>query len=373
MRSVGFHISNQFGPVLDLACLLLIFAIAAFAQSTDQSFPTPVTTNEISGTIKARDVGDSRLTTFYFTFDADQGDLFLNALTKNFTGDIDVFVSPGLRPLTKIVVYSDLSSNETGRVIYLRKPERLILRIEGRSPGDDAGIYQIKFAGSFVASRAEANPEPELPKANVENTSGIRVNSVGTIIEVIPKPIPTPKEAVAEVIADKQSETTDAKSADTEPVTSDETAKAPVEEKKSDAVPKTEVVVTEGVVAEIRPEKPIVRNTRRARTGRASRSVAKPPAKEAAKETSETEEPVAEPGAPEKAKPAPRTKKPKAETIDPMANIRLVILFKDGKSIERPMSEVFKFGVERGVLTVISKDGRIGRYQMIEVSRVTIE
>jgi hypothetical protein len=48
-------------------------------------------------------------------------------------------------------------------------------------------------------------------------------------------------------------------------------------------------------------------------------------------------------------------------------------LFKDGTTIERPMSEVLRFTVDKGVLTVISKDGRIGRYSILDVAKVTIQ
>ena len=58
---------------------------------------------------------------------------------------------------------------------------------------------------------------------------------------------------------------------------------------------------------------------------------------------------------------------------DPLQNINLVILFKDGRTIQRPMSEVFRFSVDKGILTVISKDGTIGRYSILEVAKVTIE
>src|SRR6186713_2299282 len=71
---------------------LLAFALTAStaAQSTNQNFPTPITANEIEGTIKARDVGDSRVTSYYYQFDAGQGDLFINIVTRNLTADIDV-------------------------------------------------------------------------------------------------------------------------------------------------------------------------------------------------------------------------------------------------------------------------------------------
>ena len=86
---------------------LLIWTCAASGQSTNQNFPTPVTTGEISGSIKARDVGDARLTSYFYQFDGDQGDVFINVVARNFTGDIDVFTLNGLRPITKIVLFAD--------------------------------------------------------------------------------------------------------------------------------------------------------------------------------------------------------------------------------------------------------------------------
>ncbi len=37
------------------------------------------------------------------------------------------------------------------------------------------------------------------------------------------------------------------------------------------------------------------------------------------------------------------------------------------------MSEVLKVGVDKGVLTIISKDGAIGRYSILDVAKMTIE
>ena len=58
---------------------------------------------------------------------------------------------------------------------------------------------------------------------------------------------------------------------------------------------------------------------------------------------------------------------------DPLEKVNLVILFKDGTTIQRPMSEVLRFTVDKGLLTVIAKDGSIGRYSILDVARVTIE
>ena len=71
-----------------------------------------------------------------------------------------------------------------------------------------------------------------------------------------------------------------------------------------------------------------------------------------------------------------KTEKPKpVKSLPPaaMENIRLIIVFKDGAKIERPMSEILKVGVDKGVLTVITKDGTIGRYSILDVEKMTIE
>ena len=34
----------------------------------------------------------------------------------------------GLRPLTKMVIYADAGSGETGRLVYLRKPEYIVIK-----------------------------------------------------------------------------------------------------------------------------------------------------------------------------------------------------------------------------------------------------
>jgi len=343
---------------LVVLAVISLGSIDAYAQSNDQSFPTPVRSNEISGTVKARDVGDSRLTTYFYTFEGDQGDLFVNVQTRNFTGDIDVYIASGLRPLTKIVMYADISETETGRVLYLRKPERLIMRIQGRTPGDDDATFRIKFAGGFSASKLEDSQNPEIPKVNTESNSGIKVNSVGTILEVIPKPTPAPKETVAAV----ESET---KEKAEENVVAKKREDDPGEEMRS----KPEVVITDPVGAEkkIETTKIPVRTNRRTRT----RAPVKPKAEPVADTTPEDlkkEETTTKPEAKKRA-----IRKTVEPEVDPMANVRLVIYFKDGGTIERPMTDVFKFSIERALLTVISKDGTIGRYKMLEVSRVSIE
>jgi hypothetical protein len=328
----------------------MVWPLSAAAQSTSQSFPTPVASSEISGTIPARDIGDSRVTTYYYTFEGSIGDVFVNVATKNFTGDVDIFADNGLRPLSKIVVYADLAENETGRVIYLRKPEKLLLRVQGRSPGDETASYRIKFAGSFVAAKeSDAPAEPELPKVTAKNETGIRVNSVGTIIEVAPtgRRTETPRETAAVERAAKTEPTVAAK----------ETAVAEKEPETAEPAKPEELkptVITTETLREIKTEKPARTRSAR-RTTTAKNNTLKRTATPAAADAPAAK---AEDGPPE---------------ADPLANIHLVIQFKDGKSIERPMNEVFKFSVDKGVLTVVSKDGRIGKYSILEVEKVTIQ
>ncbi len=289
-------------------------------QSSDQNFPTPVTASEISGVIKARDIGDSRLTTYYYAFDGSQGDIFINVVTKNLSGDIDVFMVDGLKPLTKMVIYADAGNSETGRLVYLRKSERLLLRIEGRTPGDDAATFRIKFAGSFISlALVKSDKPPTLDKTTSDGENDVKVNSVGTIIPITPKPqypkktteTEKPKETIAKV------------------------------EKPEKTENKKPVIVVEGMPkpTEITVKKP----------------ASKPPAKP---QPSKTDTPPA------------KTEEPQP---DPLASIRLVIRLKDGKVIERSMSEVLKFSVDKGVLTVITKDGDITRYSILAVAKVTIE
>ena len=91
MKSVRHNLVYVLGFCVAALCL----SYCANAQSTDQNFPTPVTTNQILGTIKARDIGDSRLTTYFYAFDGEQGDIFINVVSKNLSGDIDIFIVDG--------------------------------------------------------------------------------------------------------------------------------------------------------------------------------------------------------------------------------------------------------------------------------------
>jgi hypothetical protein len=353
MRNTRHKIQRS---ILALAILLPALCVSfTFAQSQSQNLPTPVRTNEINGAIKARDIGDPRLTSYFYAFNGTQGDIFINVVTKNFNGDIDVFTVEGLRALTKIVVYADSPVSETGRLIYLRKPEKLLLRIEGRSPNDDPATFRIKFAGSFEAiTGGPDTPGPELPDIKAENESGIRVNSVGTIIEVVPKPKPTPKETVAKVEEKKDAQAEEEKPSDD---TEAKTENAPES--------KPRVLVSENIPP---PIKKAVTPPRKV-PGKPVRKPVKPAETAKVEETGKEPAGKAKPGA-TKPKAAPPKDPPPP---NPLENIRLVILFKDGKKIERPMSEVIRFNVDKGILTIVLKDGTIARHSLLDVEKVTIE
>jgi len=375
MKNYELRITNYGLRFAKIFCLLCVFCGLDFsvkAQSINQSYPTPITSNEISGKVLARDLGDARLTTYYYTFDGNQGDVFINVVTTNFNGDIDVFTHDNLRPLTKITVYADASNNETGRVIYLRQPVKLILRIEGRTPNDDAATFQIKFAGSFAPAQAvSASSESEVPEVKSNNQTDVRVNSVGTIIEIKPKPTPTPKDVVAKK-SDKKTEpivevkTVEESEAEVKELETkktvekkDEASEIKSSTKKTDAV-KTQKENKKVVVTDEVAEKEIVDESK----------------KDSSEKVRQIEEKAVEREESVKVK-EPKASK-KSKTVKPLPpnaleNIRLIILFKDGSKIERPMSEVLKVGVDKGVLTIISKDGAIGRYSILDVAKMTIE
>lgn len=319
-----------------------ILAVSVFGQSSDSNFPTPLTSNVINSTIKPRDIGDPRLTTQYYAFGGDQGDIFINVVAKNFDGDIDVFAAEGMRPLTKMVIYSDSGMSETGRLIYLRKAERLLIRIEGRPPDDRPATVQVKFGGSFVAMKGRPALDTEVPTVTNSEQGNVRVNSVGTIIEELENAKPEAKTKPAETIAEIP------KTDSTKPA----------------GTKKQTVVVTDNTAPAVRDSKP----------GKPKENVKKPAA--AAANTDEAKLPPIRPVKKPKSKETAGTErdapaeKPKA---DPLADIRLVIAFKNGDRLERPLSEVLRFSVDKGVLTVIAKDGGIRRYLMVDVAEVTIK
>ena len=321
-----------------LLCLLpfAFCLLSVDAQSTDANYPTPVTSNEISGTIAARDIGDARLTSYYYVFSGNQGDVFINIETRNLNGDIDVFAAEGLRPLSKIRLYADISPSETGRIIYLRKSDKLILRVEGRTPDDNPALFRIKFAGSFVAY--EGGTESGAPSAPVVESGDkgtVRVNSVGTII-----PETTVKNGDENVAVET--------ARPAPPETAESTAaqiETPAAEDNSTTKNNKPAAETNAAVESGNP----VKANRPAKTRRPARVKS---VKTAAPEASEKNEPAA---------------------VNPLENVRLVVLMKDGAKIEYPMTEVFRFSLNNNVLTIILKDGKIERRSILDIQKFSVE
>lgn len=367
-----YHI-RKFAARFPLALALgVMLAASIHGQSVSQDFPTPITANDISGIIKARDIGDSRLTTYYYALNGEQGDLFVNLVTRNFTGDIDIFTVNGLRPITKIVVYADYNESETGRAIYLRKPERLLLRVQGRSPNDDEASFRLKFAGSFVAMRSEDVPTgPEMPKVSQETVGSVRVNAVGTIL-------PSPPKSVVDAPAGAKQE---AKIPSAEPPQIEASAEVELAEtiegkQNTSDEPVAEEKMTDARVAGRRSSRrpPATRSTSPAVTPKKETAVMSPDEKPT-EERPTTKKEAEEAGFRTLTgnRRAKADKGPVETRADPLASINLVIQFKDGNILERKMSEVTRFSVDKGVLVVVLKTGGTTRYPIVEVAKVTIE
>ncbi len=285
-------------------------------------------------------------------------------------GDIDVFLAENLKPLTKITLFADSTTTQTGRELYLRKPERLILRVEGRTPTDDAATYSIKFSGSFqtVAANSVAE-EPELPKIKSETESEVKVNSVGTIIETKPKPLPTPKETIVANTTRRRG----TKAITTpQPVSTikPKSVKTPKSETKIEETKeperKVEVIVTDNLPKPIETEK-----TEPDKTEETGKIETKP---KTIKKTTKKATPTKRKTTAKKAtQPKPTIPDSAAELTKALENIRLIVEFKDGGRIERPMNDVLKFGVDKGILTITNKDGTVGKYSILEIVKISVE
>ena len=348
-----------------LAPCLICFGGIARGQSTDISSPSAVRTNELIGTIAARDIGDPRLTDHYYAFTGTPGDLLITIDSRNINGDVDVFTSPGLRPLLKLTVYADNTSPVT-KSIYLRKRENLILRIEGRSPNDDAGTYRLYFGGGFeaitsgplLAENESAATEPTMPGGR-PGTKGRRVSSVGARIAEPPSAeaaaAPTPEAA---------------------PVESSEPKDVPAKTAKAGAT-RSEVTKTEVTRAPARTTRGRRPTSRRARTPQPPKAeeTSKGDTEKTGPENTETEAvPTSRRGRPTRKATTARSvaKAPAPVVPEPESGPRLTIETNDGTLINRYMSSVRRVVVENGQVVVTGKDGKIERIRLVSVVRMSI-
>lgn len=355
-------------------CLFLIAAVftpAVWAQSTDQSLPTPVRANEISGKIAALDVGDPRATRHFYAFAASPGDLLVTVESKNLDGDVDVFTAITFRPLMKTTVYATSRSPSVTKGIYLRAHQLLILRIEARTPNDDPGTYRIHLGGTFepfsggipVAENTESTESaPEKAGAN-------RLSSVGATIPKPPAEITETAEAKPSPSPEKTAETSEAPKTETEkPATTSRrntttpprrgarptTSRRQPPPKKTEQ-PKNQTESTPGESTKIEPAKTDTEKTESSKTEKGLVDEKPSTAKEKSAETTSAEK-----------------TKPQDLAVQP-AGARLIIEEKDGTRIERPMSTVRRVVIEGPTIVVLLKNGRIERIAMADVAKMTIE
>jgi hypothetical protein len=324
--------------LLSAVALLAMFdGIAGLAQSSLLDRPTPVRSNQISGTIEPRDLGDPRLTQHFWVFSGTQGDLVVNAETANLNGDIDVFVAGSMRPLTKISLFAGTGSSTAAKTIFLREPTSLILRVEARSADDNAGTYRISFSGAFEPSMQTFAEDTEnldvAPKATA-GRRGNRVNSVGARIIEPPEPEPPAAEAA------KAPEKEDTKVAEAPPVSNETNEAAPAPKRNPTSRRNTAKSTSR----------------RSASSGRRNTTPPKPTAK-----------------APEETGPSVGTKTAPPKPPNPMASVRLIIQLKDGNSFERTMDTVKRVTVANGVILVTEANGHVERIPITNVTKMAIE
>jgi hypothetical protein len=341
---------------------MFLFCSAAevsLAQSIDISAPSPVRTNEVVGTITARDLGDSRLTDHFYAFTGAPGDVLITIRSNNLNGDVDLFTAGNLRPLIKFTLYAENSSPVT-RAVFLRKREDLILRVEARSPNDDEGTYHIRFGGSFEPIAGDApladaqNPASESVTTVVSrgNTSR-RVSSVGARIA-------EPPVVREEVVAAPSPQ--------------------PTPDDLAEPTPTPEPTVE---TSEAAPVPAVSPRRARGRVPSGRRRPAAQPAKKNEQSGSVTangekvsEVPNADPPAPTRPTGTRGTTNKPPEQVpmqEPQTGPRLVIDMLDGTRIERSMSTIRRVTVENNQIVVVRRDGSVERTRMREVLRMAIE
>ncbi len=381
-RTFQRHVPTAF-PFSHLVSIIILCVSSGFAQSRDVSYPTPVGSNEITGRIAPRDIGDARLTRHFYTFTGLEGDLIMTVESTDFNGDVDLFTAGSLLPLTKVTLYAGSEGTKATKSVYLRKEEPLVLRVEGRSAGDGEAVYHIRFEGAFSPSSRQLaqTPEPSTPtlsETGSRDKTTRRVNSIGARIE----------EPATETAA--------------------ETPPAGEATPTSEKAPSSTATRRTTTPRRNRPARSSARtNTRRTntpdakRTGetaRADESRTGAPSTEnsTAEKTGANEPDTSAPAKPKTARPRPTrrgrrnvpateqsatavpTDSPDGSSTAPLTapastSPRLIIVTRDGETLERDMSTVRRVTVENNQIVVTGKDGRITRQPMANVVRMSIE
>ncbi|HEX7957476.1 MAG TPA: hypothetical protein VF508_11070 [Pyrinomonadaceae bacterium] len=351
-----------------LAALFVLCGAAATlrAQSGEASFPTPVFMGELTGRIAPRDVGDPRRTRHFYAFRGTEGDLLVTLEASQLIGDVDVFTAVGSRPLLKFTLFGD--AVRLSKSFYLRKEEALVLRVEARAVGDAEGTYTVRFGGSFAPAPAEmANAqEPAAPTLSAAETRGKntrRVTSTGARIEE-PKPEPTPVEEAREAARPAATPTPERSAERRSPAASRRgrgTRNAPARSRPNTGAARPESAETRPAEESASPpaEPPATpaprrrtptRTTRRgsAREGASSRA----PESASQPNNGAATEPAAPPPAPPQ---------------------RLIIVTREGETLERDMSAVRRVTVENNQVVIVGKDGKVTRRPLASVLKMSIE
>lgn len=363
------------GRVVALALQFAVLAAGAAAQSSDPAQPTPALSNEITGRIAPRDVGDSRRTRHFYAFGAQSGDLELMVEGNNLEGDVDLFTAATLRPLAKVTLYAGLGSAVT-RTVFLRRSESLLLRVQARTPNDSEGFYRIRLGSTFVPAVAAATTETAEPSPAESATSpartntGRRVTATGARIEE-PRPEPTPDRAVAAAETEAtpgpaptpSSRTTGrgrtgARRAGTRAGTAASRTSRDTEMPRDETTARAEPS-SETPPASTPEEAAPARANRRTNRGRAARGRTGTTARRGGQ-------------SPAEAAPSAVTAEPASPTGLELPGTRLVLELREGGRLEREMSDVRRVTVERGLIIITLMSGRIERQPLSNVLRMSI-
>jgi len=345
--------------------LLILFSLpivlasygGALGQSSDPALPTAILSNEVSARIPALDLGDPRMTRHYYAFEGTPGDLVISINSRNLNGDMDIFTAVTLRPLMKISIYANTIPPQVTKSLYLRTKQILILRIEARTPNDDAGDYRIRFSGSF-APFSGGIPVAETSSEETSDTAGSqtgtrRLSSVGATINqppeetptATPEPKPSTETAAEKPVEEGETKKEEPKSTRKKPAKATPTARNP---RRRTTPARTKPTTTETETAKTEPGKTGTEEPRKPTEGEEK------PDTSAEKPTTEEK---------------PRSQEPAVS----QPGAHLIIEEKDGTRIDRPMSTIRRVIVEGNQIVIVLKSGRTERIPMSDVTRMSIE